>query len=141
MKLNKFVYELKNEDKYDSIYFKGGTKKYNNIKKMANIPIKMAINDEVIHELSKLKLVTVLYRGMITLDFIKECQPVGDIAFIVKDYENVGLYLDYYNVMNNVGKCENCEKLIKLTTNNKKYCESCAREILQEHKGRKAENR
>lgn len=128
LRLNKIIYEYKNTGKeYNMLYFKGGTKKYNNIKKISNIPIKILLNDEVINTLENLKLITILHKGMISLDYIKNCKQEGDIVFSITDFDNIGLYLDYYNGENNVIKCSNdgCDKLIKKSNNRQKYCKAC----------------
>ena len=130
IKLNKIVCEYKYDKEYNSIYFKGGTKKYNNIKKMANIPVKMSINDEVINKLEELKLITILFKGAILLDYINNCVADGDLAFTITDFENVGLYLDYYNGVKGVKKCEGgCGGIIKIKNNKQKYCNECAEKI------------
>jgi len=115
-------------------YFKGGIKKYNNIKKMSNIPVKMLLNDEVINTLEKLELVTIVHKGTILLDYIKNCKQEGDVAFSISDFDNIGLYLDWYNKENKVIKCDNegCEKLIKKTNGNRKYCSNCQKEKQKE---------
>jgi hypothetical protein len=137
MKLNKFVYELNNKDVYTNIFFEGGNKKYNNIKKMAYINNKISMHDEVINELSKLGLITILHRGLIILDYLKNCIECDNIIFEIKNFEHVGLYLDYYNNIDKVKKCENCENIIKAKNNKTKYCDECAEEIEKEnHKER-----
>jgi len=130
MKLNKIVYEYKYEKEYSSIYFKGGIKKYNNIKKMANIPTKMLINDEVINKLEELKLITILHKGAILLDYINNCVQGKEIVITITDFENIGLYLDYYNEVKGVKECENnCGCIIKIKSNKQKYCDNCAKEM------------
>lgn len=130
-KLNKIIYEYKYEKSYDSIYFKGGKKKYNNIKKMANIPEKISIHDDIINELANLKYITILHKGIILLNYLNECisDKNDEIKIIIKDYENVGLYLDYYNEIKGVKKCDNCDKTIRVKNNRQKYCDECAIEI------------
>jgi hypothetical protein len=132
LKLTKVVYEYKYDKEYDSKYFQGGLKKYNNIKKISNIPHKMSLNDEVINTLNNLGLITILHKGMIYLNYIENCVDDVDIVITITDFENVGLYLDYYNNIKGVIKCENCDKLIKIKNNKQKYCEDCAREIKNE---------
>lgn len=132
MRLNKLVYEYKYDKEYNSIFFKGGNKKYNNIKKLSNIPIKMSINDEVINGLGELGLITILHKGTISLDYLKNCVQEGDVAITITDYENVGLYLDYYNKVKGIIQCENCNKIIKQTNNKMKYCKGCAEKIKNE---------
>lgn len=129
LKLNKIVYEYKYNKEYNVLYFYGGKIKYNNIRDISNIPKTMSLNDEVINTLSNLGLVTILHRGKISLDYIKNCVPDGEVVIEVTDFENVGLYLDYYNGVKGVIKCEGCEKIIKISNNKNKYCKECAKEI------------
>lgn len=131
LKLNKIVYEYKNNKDYNISYFQGGKIKYNMIKNMSNIPKTMSLNDEVINTLSGLGLVTILHRGKINLDYIKDCIPECEVAFEVTDFENVGLYLDYYNGVKGVIKCECCKKIIRIKAKaySQKYCDECWTEI------------
>lgn len=122
MKLNKEVYEYKNEKPYTSVYFKGGKAKYANIKKTSNIPANLDINDDVIYFLAQEKLVTVLHKGLIVLNFLENCFSTGDIAVEVKDYENIGLYFDLYNHKPKVKLCEHCNNPFNQTKSNIKYC-------------------
>ena len=137
LRLNKMIFEYRHDgEEYNMSYFKGGVKKYNNIKKMSNISVKILLNDEVINSLEKLELVTIVHKGTILLDYIKNCKQEGDIAFSITDFDNVGYYLDWYNEENNVIQCENegCDRLIKKTNNNKKYCPECAKIVQREQK-------
>lgn len=129
LKLNKIIYEYKYNKEYNMLYFKGGSKKYNNIKKISNIPIKMSLNDEVINELDKLNLITILHKGIITLNYIKDCIQIGDVDITIIDFENIGLYLDYYNEVKGIILCEKCNKIIKVNNNKQKYCDECAKDI------------
>jgi hypothetical protein len=132
-KLDKTVYELKHgkDNEYNILYFKGGSKKYNNIKKISNIQNKTLLNDEVINNLGGLGLVKILHKGAIILEYINNCKEEGNIVFSITDYDNIGLYLDYYNNIKGVIKCEQCGKIIKMKNNRQKYCEECYKEINQ----------
>lgn len=143
MKLNKFVYEYKNEKDYNSIFFRGGRTKYNTIKKMANIPQSININSDIIYELNKLGLVTVLHSGLIRLDFIKECHSKGDCKIIIQDFENIGWYLDYFIGVKGVILCGCCGNPFKKTANRQKYCsDKCKKDTWREYdKLKKRENR
>jgi len=136
LRLNKMIFEYRHDgEEYNMSYFKGGVKKYNNIKKISNIPVKMLLNDEVINTLEKLELVTIVHKGTILLDYIKNCKQEGDVAFSISDFDNIGYYLDYYNKENGVIKCENqgCEKLVKKKSNNQKFCIDCAKKVEKEN--------
>ena len=84
MKLNKVVYEYKNEKPYNSRYFKGGSIKYNNIKNMANLENNISINDDIIYYLNQYKLVTILHKGLIELNYLEYCKEDGDVIIEVK---------------------------------------------------------
>lgn len=134
LRLNKMIYEYRYDGKeYNSSYFKGETKKYNNIKKISNIPTKMLLNDEVINCLEKLELVTILHKGTIKLDYIENCKQYGVIAFTITDFNNIGLYFDYYNDIKGIIKCEACGKIIKMRNNKTKYCLDCSIVIEKEN--------
>ena len=142
LKLNKIIYEYKYNKIYDTLYFYGGKIKYNNIKNISNIPKIMSLNDEVINKLSDLKLVTILHRGKIILDYIENCIPEGEVVFEVTDYDNIGLYLDYYNGIKGIIKCSNCDKIIRTKNNRQKYCVDCWKEHRKEYeKNKKKEYR
>jgi len=128
LKLNKTIYEYKYNKVYIMQYFYGGKIKYNNIKNISNIPKYMSLNDEVINTLDNLQLVTILHKSKISLDYIKNCIPEGEIVIEVRDFENIGLYLDHYNGIKSVIKCQKCQKIIKVKNNRQKYCEECWKE-------------
>jgi hypothetical protein len=129
LKLNKIVYEYKRNKEYEMLYFYGGKIKYNMIKNMSNIPKVISLNDEVINTLNELGLITILHRGKISLDYIKNCISEGEVVIEITDFENVGLHLDYYNGVKGVIKCGGCEKIIKTKNNRQLYCKECAKEI------------
>jgi hypothetical protein len=129
MKLNKQIYEYKFDKKYNSIYFKGGRKKYSVIKNMSNIPQKISLNDEVINELSNKGYIQILHKGAILLKYMEYCISNGNEIIKITDFENVGLYLDYHNGIKGVKKCDKCKKIIKTKNNKQKYCDDCAREL------------
>ncbi len=128
-KINKFIYEFKNGIEYTSLYFKGSGKQYGDIAKMSNIPSNIKINDDIIRWLAEDGLITIKHNGLISLDFIKNCNETGEIAIEITDYENIGWYLDFYNGVRNIIKCCECGRLIRKTNNKKKYCSDCAVEI------------
>lgn len=129
MKLNKIIYEYKNEDLYTSKYFKGGSVKYNNIKKMANLDNNININDDVIYFLDQYDLIKILHKGLIVLNYLDNCCETGEIVIEVEDYENVGWTLDYYNKIKGIKLCESCDNIFKQSNNKQKYCKSCAKSV------------
>ena len=122
MKLNKFIYEYKNEKPYTSKYFKGGSIKYNNIKKMANLNNSININDDIIYFLNDIGLVKTLHKGLIVLNYLDNCSETGDIAIDIKDFENVGWYLDFYNGLKGMVLCKYCGQPFKQTNHDISYC-------------------
>lgn len=126
MRLNKTMFEIRNKDKeYKSTnYFKGGKQKYQNIKSMANVNSKIDINDDFINDLSQgdNPLITIMYAGLIRLDFLNNCKQEGDTVIEVKDYENVGWYLDYYNRVDKIVLCDYCGQPFKQRHRNECYC-------------------
>lgn len=138
-KLSKIVYDIRNsniEDKkeYNMMFFKGNNKAYNDIKKISNISSTIKINDEIIYDLSNYilfekgkddkpeYLIKVLHKGLIVLNYIQECNENGNVVITIKDFDNVGLYLDYYNGVDKVLLCKHCNQPFKQTKNNILYC-------------------
>lgn len=133
LKINNEVSKIKSLDKeHKNIYFKGGKKKYSQIKKLANLPKEIKINEDLIHYLYTSKLVTPLYSGLICLDFMKYIYEMDNInckaEIIINDFESIGLYFDYYYNKNNIKLCELCKIPFKRKSNNQKYCTECGKD-------------
>jgi len=124
MRLNKYVSEIKNQKEYISNYFRGGKSKYKSIKDMANVSGTIKINDDFIHTLSResYKLITILYSGLIRLDFLDNCKSEGNVVIEIRDYENVGWCFDYYNHVDKVVLCDYCKQPFKQKHKNECYC-------------------
>lgn len=122
MKLSKQIYEFKNGKEYTSQFFKGGIKKYNDVKKMANVPTKLYINAHFIREMSVDGYISIYYNGLIKHLWMDQCLPSGDVVMVIKDYENVGYYLDYYCGEKNMALCRDCQQPFKVSRANRKYC-------------------
>lgn len=134
-KLSKIVYNIKNADNpdkkdYNMVFFNGGIKIYNNIKKISNIPTSIKLNEDIIHDFLNYRLndadekylVTSLHNGLIILNFIDELSESGDVAITIKNFNNVGWYLDYYNNVKNIKLCKHCNQPFKQTKNDILYC-------------------
>lgn len=134
-KLSRIVYNIKNADnpnkkEYNMVFFNGGTKIYNNIKKISNIPSTTKLNEDIIHDFLNYKLsetdekylVTALHNGLIVLNFIDEISEFGDIPITIKNFNNIGWYLDYYNNIKNIKLCKHCDQPFKQTKNDILYC-------------------
>lgn len=133
LKINKAVSEMKNREgsvTYSGIYFQGGQKKYTALKKMAKLPDKTKINEDVIHYLYTSGLVTPLHSGVIRLDFMKAVyemeQSGSEPEIIIDDFDRTGWYFDYYNKEKNITLCEHCKRPYKKKSNHQKYCTECA---------------
>ncbi len=138
-KLNKQLFEQRNTDekkKYKGTSFSGGQKKYTELKKMAKLPQKLKINEEIIHYLYVSNQVTPMNSGILRLDFIDDIYKnvnIKDLESIMEiaDFDRIGWYFDFYNGDEKIKKCELCGSLIKNKSKTKppKYCDECAREI------------
>ena len=132
MKINSFIYNQRSGEESSGIYFKGGTRKYNLLKKESKISQKTRINEDIINLLMQRNIITPMYNGLIILNFIKDMKDLEVNEKVLKikieDFENLGYYYDYLNNMNKVKLCSKCGKPIKIKskTYQPKYCEECA---------------
>lgn len=105
MKVNKFITETKNtkpDFEYKGKYFKGGQKKYTELKKLAKIPEKIRINEDIINNLWVSGLVSPMYNGLVKLNFMDEIYEIEKdiknedkiVVIQIKDYDCVGWYFD-----------------------------------------------
>lgn len=138
MKLNTEVLKCKNQSKladlshaeatalFQGHSFKGGPRKYNMIKQMANLPVKTDINIDIISRLGRTGLVTILFNGLIRLDYLddiyKLTQDPGAVVIEVKDFENIGWYLDYYTGQPRMKCCRYCGAPFAQRGNRQEYC-------------------
>lgn len=144
MKINKLITEAKStkEDfEYQGKYFKGGKRKYTELKKLAKLPGKVKINEDIIHTLWKNGLVTPLYNGLIKLDFMntfyeiqkQETNLDKTVVLQVKDFTSVGWYFDYYHNDKKIFFCKCCGKISKKRSNKGAYCsDECKKHIKNE---------
>ena len=154
MKVNKLISEQKAVEPFDykGKYFKGGQKKYTELKKLAKLPEKLKINEDIIHTLWNNGLITPMFNGLIKMDFmehiyqLQEENKEDNISVItVKDFESVGWYYDYYHDDNKIMFCERCRKIFKKRNNKQIYCsDECANiaklEYDREYQRQKYEN-
>jgi hypothetical protein len=122
MRLNKIVYEKKNKKEYSSTYFKGGMQKYARIKKMANVSQKLNITSGFLRDIAANGLIQVLHNGLINLTYLENCKQSGDVVIEVKDYEDVGWYLDEYNNVKGIVRCKYSDHPFKQTKHDITYC-------------------
>lgn len=137
MKINKAVTEFKSlldDYKYQGKYFKGGKRKYSELKKLAKLPEKVKIHEDIIHDLWVNNLVTPMCNGLIRLDFMDDIYHLQSqatdseqiVALQIKDYDSVGWYFDYYHKDKKIIFCKCCGKIFKKRSNKEIYCsEEC----------------
>ena len=139
MKLNRAIFEIRNTDEEKTssgMFFKGGQRKYNELKKQAKLSEKIRINEDLFHSLYQNKLVTPMYNGLIKFDFMEELNKVEkkEELIEVKQFDEIGWFYDYLMGDKKIKLCESCNKLIKVKSKTKpeKYCEECATNIDRE---------
>ena len=128
MKLNKETYYQKTSEVSQSFSFGGSNKKYNHIKKISKINNKLNIHKDIIFYLVRNKLVTVLYNGIIRLDFLEELkQYSSEVAFTITNYSHIGWYFDWYNGASNMKICKSpkCNSPFRVVKNKQYCCEDC----------------
>lgn len=144
MKVNKYISEFKSNDEffsYDGKYFQGGQKKYTELKKLAKIPEKIRINEDLINILWNNQLITPMFNGLIKLDFMS-CINVlpnntGENALLkITDYESVGWYYDLHCGDSKIQFCKNCGKIFKRKSNRQEYCSNECSTIVDRIKAR-----
>lgn len=144
-KLNRQMFDQRNTDeekKYKGTSFSGGQKKYTELKKMAKLPQKLKINEDIIHYLYISKQVDPLNSGILRLNYLEDLYNTVEtdgFEYIIeiKDFDRIGWYFDYYNKDGKIKKCEECGCLFKVRNNkdfSSKYCEICAIEKDKEKK-------
>ena len=134
MKLNREIFNQRNiEDKeFSGLFFKGGNKKYGELKRQAKLPSNVDI-DDLFYLMNNLKLVTPMYEGLIRFDFIKNLKEIESTnkLYDISQFEDMGWYYDLYMQDKTVKQCSQCGKLIKIKSKTypPKYCDKCAEEI------------
>jgi hypothetical protein len=130
MKLNKHISKQKNGEESKGLYFKGGNKKYNDLKKASKINDKIKINDDIIYSLGQSGIITVLFNGLIKLNFmddlnnLKESKTGNDcnVCITIKNFDNIGWYYDFYSNVINIKLCKHCNQPFKQTKHDILYC-------------------
>lgn len=127
MKMNKLITEMKSTDcdfTYEGKYFKGGQKKYAELKKLAKLPEKIKLHEDLINTLWLNGLVSPLFNGLVKLNFMEELDTTqkNTVVLQVKDFESVGWYFDYYNHDKKIIFCKGCGRILKKRSNRQEYC-------------------
>lgn len=148
IKVNKSITEAKNPDayfEYKGKYFKGGQRKYTELKKLAKLSAKVKINEDIINTLWLNGLITPIYNGLMKLDFMEQIYDIEQtsdldttIALQIKDYDSVGWYFDYYNKDKKILFCKECGKIFKKKSNRQEYCsDECFEEYRRKYRTQK----
>lgn len=127
-KLNKMIcMELYGESSKFNFY--GGSRRhYNEIKDMSNI--KRGENLNYLNgDLANKGFIDICNKGKVRLSFMDEIIESDEVDFIIKDFDLVYGYFDFYSGDNSYIICEECGKLVKRRGNKGKYCVECAREL------------
>lgn len=133
MKMNKLITEMKSTDSgfaYEGKYFKGGQKKYSELKKLAKLPEKVKLHEDLINTLWINGLVSPMFNGLIQLNFMEELDAIlkkkdidsTTVVLKVTDFESVGWYFDYYNHDKKIIFCKGCGRILKKKSNRQEYC-------------------
>jgi len=125
MKVKKEIGRLKYGEVTKYNYIRGNQNTYNEIFEVAKIPNNNYKINVIINELEQLEYIDVRTRGRIRLLFMDYIEESNVTVFDVTTFDNMGYYFDWYNGDLKIIECENCGKLIKATSNRKKYCSVC----------------
>ncbi|NBI91508.1 hypothetical protein D3Z45_13245 [Lachnospiraceae bacterium] len=143
MKINKFITETKSTEpdfEYKGKYFKGGQKKYTELKKLAKLPAKIRINEDIINTLWINGLISPIYNGLVKLNFMEEIYGIeengdldGTIVLQIKEYDRIGWYYDYYHQDKRITFCKECGKIFRKKSNRQECCsDECSKKIDRE---------
>lgn len=126
-KLQKKYFEEKNPDKpYNNLYFKGGSSKYSDLKKVSNIPHKCDINSDIILALAVQGYVTPYTRGCIKMNYIEELNySKANIIFNITNFNNIGYWLEWYRGNKRIEKCKKCGNVFYKKSNRQIFCKEC----------------
>lgn len=141
IKLNKKVYEIAKNDTYEN-YFLNLKYSYDKFFNEAGLKnVKVSIWEELLDlgyvKFTPLKVYYTHYRNIIKGDaaefLIFYDMPVDEteIALKIEDYNNIGLYYDYY-IGKNIKFCETCGMPFRPNSNRAKYCRECKNENKQD---------
>ena len=148
MKINQIILEQKNTEltfTYQGLYFKGGKRKYTELKKLAKLSGKLKINEDIIHTLWTHQLVTPLHDGLIRLDFLHNLRRLQEqtssidktVVLQIRDYDSVGWYYDRYHQNKRIAFCKYCGSIFRKHSNNEQYCSDKCKQLIKNQNNRK----
>jgi hypothetical protein len=92
--------------------------------RLANIKMNASNRTILIQSLIQKKYIDLNYY----CEFIVKISDIDEPIMIINDFSN--FVLEYQKFIgDNIGNCINCNKLIEIKSNRKKYCRDCAKEI------------
>jgi hypothetical protein len=135
-KIKKEVCKIRYGDVLKFNYVGGKQKYFNDIFEMSKIPNTYKINN-IMNYLSNNGYIDIRTKGKINLLFVESIESSNKIVFNITTFDNIGYYFDWYNEDEKIIRCEDCGKLIKQTSNRRKYCSSCWKEYRRKYKTEK----
>ena len=97
--------------------------KYSTLSRMSHLRTTSKIR-EVLRGLVEANLINICINGAI--EYLGDITDEDDYLFIVKDFDNIGLYLMNY-INHKYIECEECGKMMRKKNNSNKFCNECAK--------------
>ena len=97
--------------------------KYSTLSRMSHLRTTSKIR-EVLRSLVQANLINICINGAI--EYLGDITDEDDYLFIVKDFDNIGLYLMNY-INHKYIECEECGKMMRKKNNSNKFCNECAK--------------
>lgn len=141
VKLNKTYLELKDGELKNKEYYFGGHNSYRELTSCSKVAFNKKKGLKNIHDLIRIlhekNIVEIVGRGKIKLLFMYEIEDDTSEEIEIKFYDVIGYYYDRYKGDKKIKECENCETLIKTTSNRQIYCKDCKDEKWKEYNSEK----
>ena len=106
---------------------------YKEVREMAGLSSKKVMS-EIFRYFNKNNIIDVRLAGRIKLLFLDEIPQSDNIIMKITTFDNTRYWFDYYNGDKKIIPCIECGKLIKLTSNRRKYCDACKKETILNYK-------
>lgn len=97
--------------------------KYSRLSRTSHIKSTSKIRD-ILHELVNQKIINICINGAI--EYLGDITDDDEYLFIVKDFDNIGLYIMNY-INHRYIECEECGKMMRKKNNSNKFCNECAK--------------
>lgn len=132
VRLDRYYRLLKFDKEYTANIFYATSEISRRVRDMAGFPQSVDIDLTYIPDLVSIGAVTVMPRARLYLNFMDKCPSFGEYAIEITDYDNVGVYYDYYNHIPKVCLCPSCGQPFKKKSNSQMFCVHCAAENRKE---------